>query len=461
MNNKNKNVNPKKNYIKYYIIYLISINIFFYIGFKVFWNFRKINNFSPYSPEITEIKINNGNFAKIGIISDIQLKSKFFSSNSQNYENNLKRALKYFKKHNIDLIIIAGDITGSGNTKNFFLFNKIFYSVYDYNRTSPIVLSLMGNHDYMDRKYKIIENQQKFFIYMKSYPYSHYIINNFNFIFWSNDNYYHDEPGVNNDSWIKSSLEIARRKKYKEGDPIFVISHMHPKNTVYGSNGIWGSTVIYNTLKDYPEVISISGHSHYSLRNIKSIWQGNFTAINTQSLSYVDLDEYFQNNKNVHSDSKESDSMGLIAYLNESNIIFHRIEFATEEVLEEKWIINFPINTSNFIYNFEKRNKKIIPIFNDTNEIKIEKTNKNKNYIIFNSAYHEDYVYNYKIKIKNKTINEEYLYYSDYYKNKKKRKEIIRYELPHNISSGVYNVEIYAIDSFNNTSLPKKGIIHL
>ena len=319
----------------------------------------------------------------------------------------------------------------------------------------------MGNHDYKDIQYDINENQQKFFYYMKSYPYAHYIINNFNFIFWSNDNSINDEMGVQNDIWIKSTLEKAREKKYKKGDPIFVITHMHPKNTLYGSEGGGGNTVIYETLMDYPEVISISGHSHYSLRNIKSIWQGNFTAINTQSLSYVDLDNYYQNAEEVRSDSKESDSVGLIAYLNKNNVIFERIDFPEEEIFEEKWIINFPINSSDFIYTFEKRNKKIIPIFNDINGINTEKNNNKKNYIIFNAAYHEDYIYNYKIIIKKENFNEEYLYYSDYYKNKRKRKEIIKFELPHELGTGKYDVEIYAIDSFNNTSLPKKGTISL
>jgi hypothetical protein len=43
-------------------------------------------------------------------------------------------------------------------------------------------------------------------------------------------------------------------------------------------------------------------------------------------------------------------------------------------------------------------------------------------------------------------------YYSDYYKNRKLRKEIVKFEIPNNIEKGKYVVEIYAIDSFNNVS---------
>ena len=60
----------------------------------------------------------------------------------------------------------------------------------------------------------------------------------------------------------------------------------------------------------------------------------------------------------IREDSVKNDSIGLIAYLNKDNIIFDRIEFSTEEIIDERWKIDFPINVSNFIYTFDKRNKK-------------------------------------------------------------------------------------------------------
>ena len=389
-----------KNYWILYFLYLFLVNFIFFTSFKIFKKSVYNNNFSPYSPEIKKINVNDGKLAKIGIISDFQLDSKGTIPFSKYFEDNLLRTLKILKKNNIDIIIIAGDITQKGIEKDYLLFNNIFYSVYKYNKT-PIVISLMGNHDYYDSYYKKTQNQQKFYNYMKSYPYSHYIINNYSFIFWSNDNGdYSEETGIEDYSWIKSTLENARKNKNKEGDPIFVVTHIPPKKTVYGSEGMWGHRGIFEIFKNYPEVISISGHSHYSLRNIKSIWQGDFTAINTQSLSYVDLDSYYQNAMDVRFDSAKSDYMGLIAYLNQNNITFERIAFSTGEILEEKWKIDFPINISNFIYTFKKRNKKIKPSFTDKNDIIIEKIKvkkKYKNYIVFNAAFHEDNVYTYKI----------------------------------------------------------------
>ena len=453
-----------RDYNKHYIMYLLMMNSIFVISFMIFNNYLK--KFSPYSPEIIRIKIGNGISAKIGIISDFQLDVNIKNISLYKYfEYNVIKALSVFKKNNIDIILIAGDTTNKGKSEEYLLFKKLFYLVYDNYYQNPIVISLMGNHDYIDLKFDVDKSRKRFYNYMKSYPYSHYIINNFNFIFWSNDNFQISNFGIKDYSWIKSSLEKARKNKNKKGDPIFVVTHMHPKKTCYGSENIWGHAGITKILKDFPEVICISGHSHYSLRNIKSIWQGNFTVINTQSLSYVDLDGFYANAMIVRKDSAKNDSMGLIAYLNQKNIIFDRIEFSTEEIMEERWKIDFPINASNFIYTFDKRNKKIKPIFKDINGIKIEKIKRNNNniinYIAFNSAFHEDYVYKYKVIFKSPNSKKQYFYYSDYYKNKKLRKEIIKLEIPKTLNKGKYNIEIYAIDSFDNISKPKLGVIDL
>ena len=322
----------------------------------------------------------------------------------------------------------------------------------------------MGNHDFYDSKFSIKENQKKFYKVINSYPNSHYIINNFHFLFWSQDNGLINENAIDNYTWIKNNIEISQKDSKRKGDPIFIITHIPPKKTVYGSEDIWGHTGIYDFLNNYHEVICISGHSHYSLRNIKSIWQGDFTVVNTQSISYVDLDTYFTNVKEVRYESgKNTDSMGLIAHLTDKNIIFERVEFLTGEIMEEKWKIDFPINVENFEYTFEKRNKKEQPVFHDDN-IKIEEIKENNDfgkYIVFNAATHSDYIYKYKIILKKENYydHQELYYYSDYYKNEKVRKKIMKFKLPSQIQSGIYNIEIYAIDSFDNISLPIKGRI--
>lgn len=95
----------------------------FYTIFKIL--FCENCYFSPYCPKKRIITINKGKSAKIGIISDFQLD---VTKKFKDYENNVYQALKYFKDNNIDIIIIAGDITNNGKIENYLIFKKILNS---------------------------------------------------------------------------------------------------------------------------------------------------------------------------------------------------------------------------------------------------------------------------------------------------------------------------------------------
>ena len=164
--------------------------------------------------------------------------------------------------------------------------------------------------------------------------------------------------------------------------------------------------------------------------------------------------------------AKNSFSMGFIAHLTDNNIIFERIEFLTEKVIDERWIINFPIYVENFKYTFKKRNKVAIPTFKNK-MINIEKM-KNKNsinlYVTFYETKYFDYINLYKIILKNMVSRYKkytFLYYSDYYKTVNKRKNKIKLRLPNLIIPGIYDIEIRAIDSFENESIIIKCLIKI
>lgn len=72
------------------------------------------------------------------------------------------------------------------------------------------------------------------------------------------------------------------------------MTHNQPENTSYGSED-WGDKNLDSVFSKYPNVIDFSGHVHYSLLDERSIWQGAYTVINTQSLSYTELEEGKEN----------------------------------------------------------------------------------------------------------------------------------------------------------------------
>ena len=70
--------------------------------------------------------------------------------------------------------------------------------------------------------------------------------------------------------------------------PFFYVQHPHPKDTCYGSWAWWHDMgIVTKTLSNYPNAIAFSGHSHYSLTDERSIWQGAFTSVGTGSLRYT------------------------------------------------------------------------------------------------------------------------------------------------------------------------------
>ncbi len=83
---------------------------------------------------------------------------------------------------------------------------------------------------------------------------------------------------------VKAALERAVRRDSKK--PIFVVTHYHPYDTVPGSQNEQMHGPLRRLLNAYPQVISLSGHTHRPLLDPRSIWQGEFTVIDTCTLSY-------------------------------------------------------------------------------------------------------------------------------------------------------------------------------
>lgn len=68
-----------------------------------------------------------------------------------------------------------------------------------------------------------------------------------------------------------------------------MITHQNPSATVYGS-GEWGDQSLKSLLDQYPQAVSISGHSHFSILDERSIYQDKFTAFTTQSIAYLEME---------------------------------------------------------------------------------------------------------------------------------------------------------------------------
>jgi hypothetical protein len=273
-----------------------------------------------------------------------------------------------------------------------------------------------------------------------------------------------DDPNQNVE-WAENQIKIAYEDDKTK--PIIVQTHFNAKDTVYGSN-IYFAKNLREIFNKYPNIIHFSGHSHYSLIDERSIWQDEFTSIQTQSISYTELEHGFQNgiipcDEYGDNEIAGKNYMGLIMDLTDNQCKIQRISFAENGILYgEPWIVDVPIDKNNFRYTLDKRlMKRNRPVFKFKNEedkkIILEKDDKIKSgYALkFIAASHEDFVYKYKVVLKNVKNNEikEIFYVSDHFLLPKDRKSIMRYQFNKNgLDKGEYNIKIYAIESFGKES---------
>ena len=397
---------------------------------------------------------------RIGIISDSQIDPDDKSRDI--YIENLKMSLETLKKQNLDILIVAGDFVNKCSRKAFLLWKEIYNSIFP-NEKKPIFLGILGNHDYYietinQTYYNNTYVQNLFYEIFKMKEKDHLKIKGYDFILWGNQNgnYIYSN---NNTNWVINEIEKANKIiKYKK--PIFIITHFNPSNTVYTS---WGDNNIFNSFKHYKNIINLSGHSHYSLIDERSIFQNNFLTIQTQSISNIELEKNFENGnipKDEFNDIKIADKnpMGLIIDIEENGCIeFKRIFLRNNQFYHIKWNIKFPLNDNFNFYNNQRKElfqkSKFYFKDNNINVIKIIIQNEERFQIKFNQAINENVVYGYKIILENNK-NEifEYKYFSDFYLIPEERKDYIILLLNKKIIKGKYKIIIEAFDSFNNKS---------
>lgn len=444
---------------------MISKNLFiFFLFFSLTLSKIEIkeNTFDPYEP-ITRYIVGNGKNLKVGIISDLQLLPRD-NYTDFNYTEHLKNSLEVMKSQNIQSLIVAGDIGDEGTEYAFQIFKDIYELVYP-GYSKPILHIIMGNHDYWGEKLDPIVFQERFAKVIGEKPFSHKVINGFHFINWGSE-----DGSVStcneNIKWAKEQIDIALKDDPTK--PIFVTTHVPPGNTVYGSTN-WGNIKTTKFLKDYPQVVSFSGHSHFALTDERSIWQGSFTAINTQAAAYIELEFGKENgsvprDENDNKDYSRRNYMGLIMNLDPEKVEIWRISLESNKLYKEPWIIDIPVQISTFRYNTEERKaKSVAPKFEGENEIKLIKKQVGEeifNQINFKQATHPDFVHSYRIVLDNGKTNKEVLYFSDFFLMQEERGETITFKLP-SLTTGKYNVEIFAIESFGKESDSIKGEIEI
>jgi len=274
---------------------------------------------------------------------------------------------------NMDAIAIVGDLTDSGSKKEYNSFKKIL----DKNKKEEtILIASMGNHE---------QNTPSEFISVTGRnPRENLVINGYHFITVS-PRLSEDKYGGNrynlDEIWMKEQLEYASLEDvYK---PIFVFIHHGIKNTAYGTEQ-WYTEDLAKLFNDYPQVIQFSGHSHYPLNSPKSIYQKDFTSINTSTTSYFELEEGMMYGT-IPPKANTACQM-MVIEVEGTEVKVKKLDLSSGEYIGKEWSINTAKGKSGFKYIESRTQKSMAPYFEENAKMLISKVKRDGCLVTINQA---------------------------------------------------------------------------
>ena len=392
---------------------------------------------------------------KIGVVSDIQ-----GYANSYDWGMiNLEKAFKMLAPKRPDLILMVGDLADAADTDVFEMYMQM--SDKYFGAGQPVHFSCAGNHDFWTAEPVGVRDSagiyRNFCKFMKQDPANplRKVINGYDFITMSEDADSYSDKMV---AELEKSIQQAVARDNKK--PIFVLTHYPPADTVCGSGSNWNVS-LNKMFKKYPQVISLSGHTHYPLEDERSIWQKEYTAITTSTLCYGCMnDKTFNSVNGILPFAREVlQMMYMELYSDRLEIRRYNVADNREIKPERFWKIPLPFDPANPPYSFERRaaERKAPEFAADAKALL--RYDFGFVFLIFDKAGHDDFVQYYRVKIsKNGKKVFDQRYVGDFYRLKCHQQDGRMYfRLPGELlqdKNTPYRFEIFPVESFGKEGTP-------
>ena len=322
-----------------------------------------------------------------GALSDIHVSSP--ASKVKVGTKIFERALEWYRAKGADAVLVAGDLANYGLTEELEMVGAAWRKVFPGNRGEggrPVEkMFVTGNHDHDAWNYgsvahdlhpdpedleahKLVKDYPRHWrsafdepyepIYMKE-------IAGYRFVgsHWDDGDIRQFGPR------LKAFL-AAHRDELKGDRPFFYVQHPHPRGTLFGDagSGVYDDGTVKEALAEFPNAIAFSGHSHWSITDERSIWQGEFTAINLGCLFRTGFCRSpnglmgYENwrtpgmRKNT-SESVAADNAktmghyapafqchhGMLVRVFADCVVVERREFGTDRPVADDWVIPLPV----------------------------------------------------------------------------------------------------------------------
>ena len=310
---------------------------------------------------------------KLGVISDIHVPSRERS-------NWFRAALRTFDAERVDGVVIAGDLGFNGVFAELKVVADVWNEAFPTGRRSdgePVErLFITGNHDVDGWFYhrpewpkvnatpdpatvteSYVFNRAKMWPELFGEPFAPVIlkeVKGYTFVL----NHWHSrmlkEKDPLPDFFRAHGRELAGEK------PFFFVQHNHPQGTCYAglTDGViegWGTDdagLATPWLAAFPNCIAFSGHSHFTLTDERSIWQGAFTSIGSSAcpsgamagaLPGRDNFGWSGDREAVGCVDTDLPKQGMIVEVCDDEIVIRRRDFRLGAALGPDWVLPWPI----------------------------------------------------------------------------------------------------------------------
>ncbi len=299
---------------------------------------------------------------RLGVVSDVHVTTPESTAL-------FEASLRYFRDRGVDAVMVPGDLTDWGLKSSFKYLADAWARVFPWDAPNRVIpLFCTGNHDfdgwwYGDMTMEMHANgysedealsklglkacwEESF--YEPWAPIRVRTVKGYDFISceWG--------AGKELAAWMK-----ANGARFKGDKPFFFFQHPPLKGTTSDSGGWADGGVGFDALKDFPNAISFSGHAHRTFNDELSIWQGEFTAVATPSLSYMSVPKAHENGAGKR-DGSGTETMPKIAARRDLrggqgyvvNVYRDRVEIERRDLEEggvegaPPWIVPLPVRGS-------------------------------------------------------------------------------------------------------------------
>ena len=332
-----------------------------------------------------------------GVVSDIHV-------TTPGTEARYEKALRLFKSRGADAVMVCGDLADWGTLNSLQLVRDAWKRVFgDDGATVPLLCT--GNHDFEGWRYgdmtmdmhasghsedeaivkapggvKAVWEK----IFGEAYePVRLRRVKGYDFV---SAEYAEDDKGKKRPDVAGFLVAYAKRLR-DSGKPFFYFQHLPIKGTTGDSRGWADGGSVFPVLKMFPNAVAFTGHTHRPFVDERQIWQGEFTAIGTPSLSYPSLPGH--ENGSAKRDGTATNAMPMIPVRRDlegtqgffvnvyaDRVVVERIDVEADEWDREAapaWVI--PLDGAKPFAPAEAEKRVPVPAFPEGAEVRCEMRN--------------------------------------------------------------------------------------